>query len=65
MKNTVPKVWQQMKQGEQVYSRRPFHVLHKMAATAKESGIHIKFDPAPNGYWVIISKITKPKEQAE
>lgn len=53
-----------MKAGEQVYSRKPFHALQQMAATAKESGIHVRFDPAPNGYWVIVDRVTKPKQAA-
>ncbi len=64
MKTNIPKVWQQMKAGEQVYSRRPFHALQSMAVAAKAAGIHVRFDPAPNGYWVIVDKVTKPRKQA-
>ena len=32
--------------------------------TAKERGIHVKFDPAPNGYWVIVDRVTMPNQAA-
>lgn len=56
MTKKIPKVWQQMKSGEQVHSCRPFHVLQELAAIAKESGIDVRLDPAPNGYWVVINE---------
>ena len=55
MTKKIPKVWRQMKSGEQVHSNRPFHVLQELAAIAKESGIEVRLDPSPNGYWVVIN----------
>jgi hypothetical protein len=61
MKTKIPKIWQQMKAGEQVHCKRPFHELQALAAIAHDSGIAVRLEPAPNGYWVIIDETPAQK----
>lgn len=52
----IPAAWLLLRPGEMMASKLPLHRLESIGAALAESGVIVRFDPMPTGYFVVCER---------